>query len=102
MTIEATPLIRFQGGLGCFQTAFSKMHKAADRLFTRYTKHTDNDARGPAGWRWRILRDDADICRSPEQWKRRIEPPVSAVIISRGHSEEGSSSEDTHLIRDVV
>lgn len=95
------PLICFQGSLGCLQTAFSKMHKAADRLFARYTKHPDNEAQGPACWRWRIRQDDSDICRSPERWKRRIEPPMS-VTISRGQSEGGPSSEDTHLNRDVV
>lgn len=82
MTIEATPLICFQGSLGCFQTAFSKMHKAADRLFTQTMRLGEQLARGG---------DDADICRGPERWKRRIEAPLSVVIISRGQSEEGSS-----------
>lgn len=51
MTIEAAPLICFQGGLGCFQTAFSKMHKAADRLFTQTMRLREQ------------LAGDGDYCR---------------------------------------
>lgn len=49
------------------------MHKAADRLFTRHTKRTDNEAQGPACWRWSMLQDDADIWAVEKKNRTSIE-----------------------------
>lgn len=66
MTIEATPLICFQGGLGRFQTAFSKMHKAADRLFSQTMRLGEQLAR------------DGEYCRMMQ---------TSAAALSGGKGE---------------